>query len=68
MVLATEMAVPGGPPPAVVIAASRILFPSASFTTRSNCASVRGYAVTILITVCAALLSAMSKSLASPQS
>jgi hypothetical protein len=68
LVLATEVAAPGGPPPTVVIAALRTLFPSASFTIRSSCASVKGYAVTVLITVCAALLSARSKSLASPQS
>ena len=57
-VLTTEVVAPGGPLPAVAAVASRTLFPSASLTIRSSCAWLRGYAVTALITVCAALLSA----------
>ncbi len=59
---------PRGSLPAVAADASRTLFPSASFTIRSHCASLRGYTVTALITVCAALLSARSKSPASSRS
>jgi hypothetical protein len=55
-VLTAEVVARGGSLPAVVADASRTLFPSASFTIRSSCVSLRGYAVTALITVCAALL------------
>jgi hypothetical protein len=68
MVLTIGVVAPGGSLPAVAAVASRTLFPSANFTIRSSCMSLRGYAVTALITTCAALLSARSKSLASPQS
>ena len=63
MALTTEVVAPGGSLPAVAAVALRTLFPSANFTIRSSCISLRGYAVTALITVCAALLSARSKSL-----
>jgi hypothetical protein len=67
-VLTTGAVAPGGSLPSVAVFASRTLFPSANFTIRSSWVSLRGYAVTALITVCAALLFARSKSPASPQS
>jgi hypothetical protein len=51
MVLTTEVVTPGGHPARCHGVTSRTLFPSASFTIRSSCASLRGYSVTALITV-----------------